>query len=222
MNDFKKNLIKTSLTLMIIAGGAAILVGATNALTAPIIEQNSLEAERKQLSQVYGDEANSFIEWKAYEGEDKEKYAQENEDGVYLNSISSNLTYVTKIWSARKSSSSSATDKDTLVGYVARVYGKNGYGALDLLVGIKTDGSLSKLCIIEDSMSYKSKVESNYIDPYNKADDGKAKEDALENVKCGATYAATIVKNGLLEAKQVCMKQIKTSFLIQENVEGRN
>ena len=41
MNEFTKNLLKTSSVLMIIAGGAALLVGATNALTAPVIEQNN-------------------------------------------------------------------------------------------------------------------------------------------------------------------------------------
>lgn len=227
MNEFKKNLIKTSVTLMIIAGGASILVGATNALTAPIIDKNAVETERKQLAVVYGDSADSFIEWKAYSGDEQTKYKTENENGNYLSSISGELKYVTKVWSARKTKSGNSdnvSDEDPLVGYVARVYGKNGYGALDLLVGIKEDGSLSKLCIIEDSMSYKSKVESNYIDPYNAANDGAGKESALENVKCGATFAATIVKNGLQEAKKVCMKQVtssSTAIVHNMDVEGR-
>ncbi len=227
MNEFRKNLIKTSVTLMVIAGGASILVGATNALTAPIIEKNAVETERKQLAAVYGDAADSFIEWKSYSGDEKTKYASESTDGEYLSSISSELKYVTKVWSARKTKdgkTDNVSDKDELVGYVARVYGKNGYGALDLLVGVKADGSLSKLCIIEDSMSYKSKVESDYIDPYNAQADGDDKENALDNVKCGATFAATIVKNGLLEAKNVCTKKVKasTSAIIHNmDVEGR-
>lgn len=210
MDEFKKNLIKTSATLMIIAGGAAVLVGATNALTAPVIAKNEAEKERQQLSQVFGDKANAFVEWKSYDSEEDQKdKAEEHEGGTYLSEISKKLNYVQKIWTARKTSGDpdKATDSDKAVGYVARIYGKNGYGAVDLLVGINLNGTYSKIAIITDSMSYKSKLESDYLDPYNNASD-KNKETALGNVKCGATFAATLVKNGVEEAKKACLKEI--------------
>ena len=99
MNEFRKNLLKTSLTLMIIAGGASLLVGATNAITAPVIEQNSIEKERKQLSKVY-DTADAFIEWKVYSSDEKTKYKSEDENGQYLSTLS--LNYVQKVWTAER------------------------------------------------------------------------------------------------------------------------
>lgn len=216
MNEFTKNLLKTSATLMIISGGAAVLVGATNALTAPVIANNASEKERQQLTQVFSDKADAFIEWKEYTGEEKQSKAAEDENGTYLTDISKKIKYVTKVWTAKKTSSGkpeSVTDKDTTVGYVARVYGKNGYGALDLLVGINAkDFGLSKVCIIEDSMSYKNKLEPGYIDPYNNAKDGKDKQTALANVKCGATIAATLMKNAVEEAQSVCKKEITSGI----------
>ena len=210
MDEFKKNLIKTSATLMIIAGGAAILVGATNALTAPVIAKNEAEKERQQLTQVFGDKANAFVEWKNYDSEEEQKNkADEHSGGTYLTEIGGKLKYVQKIWTARKTAGepTEASDKDQAVGYVARIYGKNGYGAVDLLVGINLDGTYSKIAVITDSMSYKTKLESGYLDPYNSASD-KNKESALANVKCGATFAATLIKNGVEEAKKACLKEI--------------
>lgn len=205
MNDFTKNLLKTSATLMIIAGGASVLVGATNALTSPVIAKNAEEKEKQQLSQVFGDKADTFVEWKQYtDQKDKTNYAQEDENGTYLSEISKKVKYVTKVWTAKKGKSN--------YGYIARVYGKNGYGALDLLVGINKNFTLSKICIIEDSMSYKNKLEPGYIDPYNSAKDGKDKEKALANVKCGATIAATLMKNAVEEAQSVCKKEISAGI----------
>ncbi len=220
MNEFRKNLLKTSLTLMIIAGGASLLVGATNAITAPVIEQNSIEKERKQLSKVY-DTADAFIEWKVYSSDEKTKYKSEDENGQYLSTLS--LNYVQKVWTARKTKSGNAddvSDEDDEVGYIARVYGKNGYGAVDFLIGITLDGKFSTLCEIEDSMSYKSKLESGYIDPFSNASSDK-KDEALDNVKCGATFAANLLRSALLEAKDVCMKK-KTAQAVSYSLEEEN
>ena len=198
MNEFTKNLLKTSAILMIIAGGAALLVGATNALTAPVIEKNNVEKEKKMLSEVYGDAVDTFAEWS--ENTDKNTYPEENANGSYLKTLT--LTYVTKVWTAKKSNQN--------VGYIARFYGKNGYGAVDMLVGISLDGKIGKLCIITDSMSYKTKLENSYITPLNESND---KESALDNVKCGATFAAKLIQGGVKEAVRVCMKTQTASLV---------
>ncbi len=198
MNEFTKNMLKTSAILMIIAGGAAVLVGATNALTAPVIEKNNIEKEKKMLSEVYGKEADSYIEWSI--NTDASTNKVEHDNGSYLTSIKDKLSYVTKVWTAKKEGQD--------VGYIARFYGKNGYGSVDMLVGVSLDGKLGKLCIITDSMSYKTKLENSYITPYN---DSNEKEKAVNDVKCGATFAAKIIQNGILEAQKVCMKEIASS-----------
>ncbi len=200
MNEFTKNMLKTSLVLTIIAGGAALLVGATNALTAPVIEKNNIEKEKKMLSEVYQSEADTFVEWS--KSTDEKINKEEHDNGTYLASIQGNLKYVKKVWTAKKG--------ETKVGYIARFYGKNGYGDVDLLVGISLDGKLGRICIISDTMSYKNKLENSYINPYN---DSNNKEESLDKVKCGATFAAKLIQAGIKEAKEVCMKTIQTSFL---------
>ena len=189
MNEFTKNLLKTSSVLMIIAGGAALLVGATNALTAPVIEQNNIIKEKTMLAKVYGEEA-SYLEWKS-DSEDQEMKA----NGQYLESLT--LNYVTKVWTARKGSEN--------LGHIARFYGKNGYGDIDMLVQVGLDGSLGNLFIISDTMSYKAKLESGYIDPFNASETDK--QAALDDVKCGATFAAKLVKKGVEESLMVCSKK---------------
>ena len=94
MNEFTKNMLKTSLVLTIIAGGAALLVGATNALTAPVIEKNNIEKEKKMLSEVYQSEADTFVEWS--KSTDEKINKEEHDNGTYLASIQGNLKYVKK------------------------------------------------------------------------------------------------------------------------------
>lgn len=195
MNEFVKNLIRTTSILMVIAGGAALLVGATNALTAPIIEKNNIEKEKQMLSEVYKDDVNTYVEWSKDSTSSEEK-----EKGEYLSSLT--LSYVTKVWTAKKD--------ETPIGYITRFYGKNGYGEVDMLLGVSLDGKMGKLCIISDTMSYKSKLESGYIDKYNGSDD---KENAINDVKCGATFAANLIKNGVEESIEVVTLKKTTSLL---------
>lgn len=207
MNEFTKNLIKTTAVLMLIAGTSALLVGAVNAFTAPVIEQNNIQKEKEMLAEVYGDDADTYVEWSS--STDATSYPIENSNGVYFESIASQLSYVTKVWTAKKGT--------TDIGYIVRFYGKNGYGEVDMLVGISLEGDLGDLCIISDTMSYKSKLEGEFIDPYNEADD---KEDALSDsaVKCGATFAAKIVRGGILEARQVVNKEISSTSMITTDI----
>lgn len=196
MTPFMKNLIKTSCVLMLISGFSALLVGATNAITAPIIEENNVKKEESTLSVVYGDKVNTFVQWKEYEA--SANHQKENDNYTYLSTLT--LNYVSKIWTAKYDA--------TEVGYIARFSGKNGYGAVDMLVGISLDFKLGGLFTISDSMSYKNKLEPGYIDPYNESND---KEAAVNDVKCGATYAANILKAGITEARDVIKATIERS-----------
>lgn len=195
MNEFVKNLIKTTSVLMIISGGAALLVGATNALTAPVIENNNVEKEKKMLSEVYGDDADTYIEWSKDSTSSDEK-----EKGEYLSSLT--LSYVTKVWTAKKG--------EKTIGYITRFYGKNGYGDVDMLLGVSIDGKMGNLCVISDTMSYKSKLESGYIDKYN---DSNNKESAVNDVKCGATFAANLIKKGVEESIEVVTMKKSVSLV---------
>ena len=189
MKDFTKNLIKTSLTLMIIAGGSTVLIGAVNAITAPVIADNTAKKENKSLAVVFGDTDVS------------DTYASRTLDSA----VAAKLKYVQKVWDVYTDKS-----KSTFVGTIARCAGTNQYGSVDFLIGFKgSDYQLSKLVMISDTMSYKGKLEPGYVDPYNAAADGADKEAALENVKCGATFAATLIHDCVNEAKKIAKNEIK-------------
>jgi len=189
MKDFTKNLIKTSLTLMIIAGGSTILIGAVNAITAPVIADNTAKKENKSLAVVFDDTDVS------------DTYASRTLDSA----VAAKLKYVQKVWDVYTDKS-----KSTFVGTIARCAGTNQYGSVDFLIGFKgSDYQLSKLVMISDTMSYKGKLEPGYVDPYNAAADGTDKEAALENVKCGATFAASLIRDCVNEAKKIAKNEIK-------------
>lgn len=189
MKDFTKNLIKTSLTLMIIAGGSTVLIGAVNAITAPVIADNTAKKENKSLAVVFDDTDVSNT------------YASRTLDSA----VAAKLKYVQKVWDVYTDKS-----KSTFVGTIARCAGTNQYGSVDFLIGFKgSDYQLSKLVMISDTMSYKGKLEPGYVDPYNAAADGADKEAALENVKCGATFAATLIHDCVNEAKKIAKNEIK-------------
>lgn len=193
MKDFTKNFIKTALTLLIIAGGSTLLVGAVNAVTAPVIAENNVRKQNKSLAEVFGDT------------DVKNTYAERTLD----DDTKKDIKYVTKVWDVY-----SDKDKKDFVGTICRCYGKNGYGDVDFLIGFKgKDYSLTKLVMISDTMSYKGKLEPGYVDPYNAADDGAGKETALQNVKCGATFAASLIRDAVTEAGKVAKGQ-STAFVM--------
>ncbi|MCR5492035.1 MAG: hypothetical protein K6F32_07910 [Bacilli bacterium] len=85
----------------------------------------------------------------------------------------------------------------------ARIYscsGKNGYGAVSLLIGVYSDFSLGRMSIIENTETYGSTLNQNYIAPYQYYETAEQREAALNNVTCGATYGAKLIKGMVLEA----------------------
>lgn len=88
-------------------------------------------------------------------------------------------------------------------GEDGRVYacsGTNQYGGVSILIGVYSDFTLGKMVVLENSESYGSTLQSNYLDKYDAANDGASREEALYDVDCGATYGATLVRDMVLEA----------------------
>lgn len=88
-------------------------------------------------------------------------------------------------------------------GEDGRVYacsGTNQYGGVSILIGIYSDFSLGKMVVLENTESYASTLQSNYLDKYDEATDGASREEALYDVSCGATHGATLVRDMVLEA----------------------
>ncbi|MCR5078844.1 MAG: hypothetical protein K6B65_02860 [Bacilli bacterium] len=83
----------------------------------------------------------------------------------------------------------------------SRVYstsGNNAYGTVSLLVGITSGYSLYNLVVMENTESYATTLNENYIVTLINSD---KKDEALNEVKCGATYGAKLIRDMVNAAK---------------------
>lgn len=85
-----------------------------------------------------------------------------------------------------------------------RTTGSNLYGKISMLVGLKDQGESGYVFVgiylITNEQTYAATLEDNYIDPLNKGDR------SLEDVSCGATYGAKLIRDMVNEAIEVANK----------------
>ena len=80
------------------------------------------------------------------------------------------------------------------VGYAFKTTGSNMYGKISLLVGVNFDNAFTKMKVITDEQTYASTLAKKYIDKLN----DNARD--IDDVKCGATYGAKLVREMINEA----------------------
>ncbi|MCR5505554.1 MAG: hypothetical protein K6F07_00960 [Bacilli bacterium] len=83
---------------------------------------------------------------------------------------------------------------DALVGYAFRVTGRNAYGKISMLVGINTSYNVGRIYLITNEQTYAQTLVDNYVTPYNNG------TTSLDDVYCGATYGAKLVRDMANEA----------------------
>ena len=162
MNPMVKKYIKVSITLGLIAGICALLIGMVNWLTVETIAKNKILKEQNGLKQIYEDG---------------------NPEEVQLEK---EYQYIEKIWYVKDSQGEE-------LGYVYKTSGKNAYGAISMLVGVE-DGNLGQFILLEDTQTFASTLEDNYVSVYN------AGEREYSDVSCGATYGAKLIRDMASEA----------------------
>lgn len=82
-----------------------------------------------------------------------------------------------------------------------RVYSasdSNSYGNVSLLIGIYDDLSYGTIVVLENTESYATTLQENYIDVYN--DPSSDQGTVIDAVRCGATFGAKMVRGMILEA----------------------
>ncbi|MFA6624147.1 MAG: hypothetical protein WCS80_00040 [Bacilli bacterium] len=179
MNDTVKKYVRVSLTLGLIAGIAALLIGLTNMVTADKITQNAKEKEKNGLTEVFtAKEGTSYT------------YNEEKDIGTFA--------YIQKIWIV----SDSVSD----IGLIYKTSGKNAYGSVTMLLGLSGEKDLGKMVILENTETYGQTLQDNYISPYNSATD---KNNAVADVTCGATFGAKLIKSMADEALSDYLVRIK-------------
>lgn len=83
---------------------------------------------------------------------------------------------------------------DNQVGYIFQTSGKNMYGAISMLVGISNEFEINRFYLITNEQTYNTTLVDNYVDPFNSGDV------KLDDVTCGATYGAKLVRAMAQEA----------------------
>ena len=164
----------------------ALIISLFNLLTSPIIKDNNKAKEEETYKELYSE----------YDS----KNSKEIED---LKGVSSDIIKIMEIHDS----------SDNILGFVYTVEGKNAYGGITLMVAIEEGPVCKQVAFLTNTESFASKVadhvRNNYpqsesdsitISPYEKEEskdiDALSQDDvSLIDVKCGATYGATLVKN---------------------------
>ncbi len=138
MQKTVKKYLVVSLTLGIIAGGSALLIGLTNLLTADKIKENKVKKEENGLKQVFTNEDQTFT----------------------TVSFDTSFEYIEKIWQAKDGS-------DNDIGYIYKTTGKNSYGEVSLLIGFDAEKNFANMVVLENTETYGTTLQDNYITPVN-------------------------------------------------------
>ena len=86
------------------------------------------------------------------------------------------------------------------LGYAFRSEGSNMYGKISLISGFDAlTHNFASLYLITNEQSYASTLVENYVTPLN----SNSRE--LEDVSCGATYGAKLVRDMVNEANEVAL-----------------
>ncbi len=166
----------------------AVLIALMNMLTNPIIKKNNENKISETYTKIYSD-----------------YYSNEEVD-------------FTKDDKSYIKGKLKALDKDgNVLGYIYTTSGKNAYGEVSLMIGI-TDGNVVDVEFLTNTESFASTVSShvkgNYpssidsvieVNPYGSLDTidiGYLSINEIEaiDIKCGATFGATLVKSMVLAA----------------------
>ena len=87
-------------------------------------------------------------------------------------------------------------------GYAFRTTGSNMYGKVSLIVGFDTASKFKSLEIITNEQTYAATLVDNYIVPLN------SHERDINDVNCGATYGAKLVRDMVEQATKACEAKI--------------
>ena len=169
----KKHYVIVSLTLGIIAACSAGLISVANLITKNRIAQNEVNKINSGIREIFGKNAIISSEF-------------DKKDAGFVNEYK----YVSYVYEV-------ADDSENEIGYAFRTTGSNMYGKISLIVGYRTNGQLLMgFTVVTNEQTYATTLVDKYITPVND------KTRALDDVNCGATYGAKLVRDMVEEAKK--------------------
>ena len=174
-----KKYLITALTLGAIAMCAGALIGATDLITRDRIAENETKKINASFVEIYGEGTTGT----------------ENESFNY-----NEYTYLKSQYEIFSSDGAS-------IGMAYRTLGSNAYGKISLIVGF-VNGSGYRyvyygISVVINEQSFATTLEDNFLIPVQNGDR------EVDDVKCGATYGATLVKNMINEAKEAAKQERK-------------
>ena len=167
-----KKYILTAVTLGLIAMASGLLIGATNIITKDRIAENETNKINSGIREVLSAPENAYV--------------YEMDTGSF-----DNYKYLKVCYGVL-----AEKDAPSFMGVAFLASGSNSYGKVSIIIGFGGDQSFKGVSFVINEQTYASTLVENYINPLN---EGTRK---IEDVKCGATYGATLVKDMINEAKE--------------------
>jgi len=173
----KKKIILTSIVLGSIAACSGVLIGVTNLITKDRIAINEQNKINEGMKAIF--EQNSV----------KIEELSLEEAG-----ITGEYKYVETFYLVKD-------ENGEELGCAIRTSGSNMYGKISLIAGFdKEDQSFISLSLITNEQTYATTLVDNYINPLNDGDR------ILDDVSCGATYGAKLVRDMVNEGQEAALE----------------
>ena len=87
------------------------------------------------------------------------------------------------------------------IGYAFRTTGSNMYGKVSLIIGFNIENKFVSLSVVTNEQTYASTLVDNYIIPLNNGSRD------VDDVTCGATYGAKLVRDMVNEASKASLEK---------------
>ena len=177
MSNIKKYLL-TAVVLGSIAMASGLLIGATNLVTSgPIAayEQNQIN---NGIKAIFSDCENLYYS---------------NDEDIEINKENPYVNHVYHIYDGTNENDSD----NAFVGWALKTEGSNSYGKIALIIGFDGSGNYESISVIKNEQSFASTLNKKYI---NKV---KVKEREIDDVSCGATYGAKLVRDMIKNAQSI-------------------
>ena len=177
MSNMKKYLL-TAVVLGSIAMASGLLIGATNLVTSGPIAAYEKNQINNGIKAIFSDCENLYYS---------------NDEDIEINKENPYVNHIYHIYDG-----TNENDNDNaFVGWALKTEGSNSYGKIALIIGFDGSGNYESISVIKNEQSFASTLNKKYI---NKV---KVKEREIDDVSCGATYGAKLVRDMIKNAQSI-------------------
>ena len=182
MSNMKKYLI-TAVVLGSIAMASGLLIGATNLLTSGPIAAYEKNQINNGIKEIFSDHENIHYS---------------NDQDIEKDDTNQYVTHVYYVYDGTNENDSD----NAFVGYALRAEGSNNYGKIALIIGFNGSAFYKNISVIKNEQSFASTLNKQFIKKV------KAGERSYEDVSCGATYGAKLIRDMIDNAESVIKNKI--------------